>query len=436
MKAAAPARVLAQLSGTWWLLALALLLYLVLSPPLLAALGVPYDAPTGSFPVKIHPGSYVLMAACLVAWQGVGFGLGGLQRACREQPLLVGYLACMVASFTWAVARHGPGGLAYFIDTLFMPAVAGLLIARQPEAARMRLLHIVMVMVLVNALLAVIEYAFKAHLVPGVMGAGELYDEDFFRSAALLGHPLTNAKVTVTAMPFLWCLPWTTPWRLSAAVLMSLALLAFGGRTSLAVGGLVYGLVGGVIVLRRLLAGRFTYLQLTGGSVGLLFGGSLVAMAILLSGLGERIFHQFTWDNSADSRLLAWQTLDYFNGLDLWLGLPIDQIEHLAERVGIDLRFGTIENFWVYQLLLLGIIGFVPFVLGIGLIIAHFIKRSTPVLWLAILVYFVVASGTNSLASKTISLLMLSVLVHAAVREKNRQVSPRRQALRIEEAWG
>lgn len=430
------ASVLAELGSTWWLLTLAIVLYVLLSPPLLTALGVPYDAPAGSFPVKIHPGSYVLMGASLLAWRGAGFGAGAIKRACSSQPLLVAYLACMVTCFIWAVARHGPSGLAYFIDTLFMPAIAGLLIARQPEAARMRLLQIVMLMLLINALLGVVEYALRVHLVPGVMGAGELYDEDFFRSAALLGHPLTNAKVTVMALPFLLCLPWATHWRAIGAVVMSLALLAFGGRTSLAIGAAVYGLAGTVVVLGRVLAGRFSYLQMTGGSVGLLLGAVCMAMGIMASGLGDRIFHNFTWDNSADARLLAWQTLDHFRGLDLWLGLPIDQIDHLAERVGIDLRFGTIENFWVYQLLLLGITGFVPFVLGLILLVVHLVKRSAPVLWLAILVYFVVASGTNSLASKTISLLLLSVLVHAAMGTRNRQGVPRWQALPVQKAWG
>lgn len=408
----------AGLNGTWWLLACAIALYLLLSAPALAALGVPYDVPMGSFPAKIHPGTYVLGLACAVAWHQSAQGLGGLWQSCREQPLLVASLLCMVSCFAWAVLRHGPSGLAFFIDTLFTPAVAGLLIARQPQAARLALLQLVMWILLCNAALAVVESVLRLHVVPGVMGAGEGEGDAFFRASALLGHPLTNAKVTVTALPFVMSLPWSTRSRAAAAVLLSLALLCFGGRTSLAMGALVYGVCGTAWLLGRVVQGRFTYLQLTGGSVAVALGLASVSMAVVGLGLGDRIFHNFTWDNSADVRFLAWRTLDHFNDLDLWLGLPISGIDHLAERVGIDMRFEAIENFWVYQLLLLGITGFVPFVLGLGLLVVHLLRRSTPVLCLASLVYWVVASGTNSLASKTISLLMLSVLVHASVRDE------------------
>ncbi len=405
-----------------WMLIGVVALYLLLSAPTLAALGIPYDVMQGSFPAKIHPGTYLLVITCLVASRSVSFGLAGWRRTCAEQPLLLAYLACMLGCFAWAVARHGPAGLAFYIDSLIAPGFLGLLVASLPQESRSALLEVIMVLLTINAVISLIEYGLKAHLVPGVMGASDQDNGGFFRSAALLGHPLTNAKVTVAALPFATRLRWAWPWRMLVITLLALSLLSFGGRTSLLVGGGVYGVATCVALIRRLLAGRFTYLQLTGGSVGVALAGALMAFIVVSTGLGDRFFQNFAWDNSASVRFQIWHTLDHFSGLDLWLGLPIQGIDHLAEKVGLDMRFEAIENFWLYQLLLLGLVGFVPFVLGLVLLIVHLVRRAQPMLWLAVVVYFVVASGTNSLASKTISLLLLTVMVHACVNKKTQEL--------------
>jgi hypothetical protein len=404
----------ATLGRTSCLLLLSIGAFLLLSAPLLAALGIPYDIQEGSFPAKIHPGTYLLALACLSAWSDGGFGWPGLGQSCEKQTLLVAYLLCMLSCFVWAVARHGPGGLAFYVDTLLTPAVAALLLIKQPDAVRSLMLQMIFAILLINSLLAVAEYAFKGHLVPGVMGASEADSDGFFRSAALLGHPLSNAKITVAALPFVTQLPWPPKWRVATALAMVLALLAFGGRTSLAVGGVVYGAAGLAWLFKRVLQGHFNYLQLTGGGLGATLMLTALAVLVQASGLGERVFQNFTWDNSADVRFVIWRTLDHFHDLDLWLGLPISGIDHLAGRVGIDMRFEAIENFWLYQFLLLGIVGFAPFVLGMVLLVTHLLRQASPMLGLAVLVYFVVASGTNSLASKTISLLVLTVLVTAS----------------------
>jgi hypothetical protein len=415
----------APLGRTSGLLLASMCAFLLLSAPTLAALGIPYDIPQGSFPAKIHPGTYLLALTCLSAWADARFGWQGLRRACQGQPLLAAYLLCMLSCFVWAVARHGPAGLAFYIDTLLTPAVAGLLLMGQPDSVRSLMLQLIMAVLLLNAALALAEYVGKAHLVPGVMGASEADNGGFFRSAALLGHPLSNAKITVAALPFATRLPWPSGWRVLTAVTMALALLSFGGRTSLAVGGLFYGGALMAWLFLRLLEGRFNYLQLTGAGLGGVLLMATVATGVIASGLGDRVFQNFTWDNSADVRFVIWRTLDHFHDLDLWMGLPIPGIDQLAGRVGIDMRFEAIENFWLYQFLLLGIVGFVPFVLGMALMAAHLLRHAQAGLGLAVIVYFVVASGTNSLASKTISLLVLTVLVTASQKRGTPRLAQR-----------
>jgi len=74
-------------------------------------------------------------------------------------------------------------------------------------------------------------------------------------------------------------------------------------------------------------------------------------------------------------------------------------------------------------------------VLGLALLAVHLTQRSG--LWqsLAVLVYIVVASGTNSLASKTISLLVLTVLVLTSAPERAPRAArqPAPMGLRLKE---
>lgn len=406
------------LTGTACMLLASIAAYVLLSAPTLAALGIPYDVQAGSFPAKIHPGTYLLLLTCLMAWAESRSPWQGLQQSLRTQPMLAAYLGCMLACFVWAVGRHGPAGLAFFIDTLISPGLAGLLLMRMDTRTHGLMLQMVLAILALNAALAIGEYLFKGHLVPGVMGAAPEDSDGYFRSAALLGHPLTNAKVTVAALPFVTRLPWPTRWKLLTGLLLAQALLAFGGRTSLAVGGLVYGATGLACLGLRLAQGRYSYLQITGSGLGVMLLGTTLATAVVSTGLGDRVFQNFTWDNSADVRFAVWRALDHFKGQDVWLGLPIPEIDHVAERIGIDRRFEAIENFWLYQLLLLGVVGFVPFVLGLILLATHLVRSAGPWLWVSVPVYFVVASGTNSLASKTISLMVLTVLTLASQRQQ------------------
>jgi hypothetical protein len=148
--------------------------------------------------------------------------------------------------------------------------------------------------------------------------------------------------------------------------------------------------------------------------VGAVFGLTALGALVAVTGVGERIFANLTWDNSASVRLLAWDVLDHFHGAAFWFGISIPSIDAIALRVGIDPRYEAIENFWIYLLLLLGMFGFVLFVAGIGMLLICMWKKSPPLLKMTMLVYLVLASGANTLSSKSTSLLYLVVAIQCA----------------------
>jgi hypothetical protein len=122
--------------------------------------------------------------------------------------------------------------------------------------------------------------------------------------------------------------------------------------------------------------------------------------------------------------------LNYVHDADLWFGVPITRIDSIALRVGIDPRYEAIENFWLYLLLLLGIVGFALFLLGLGLLTWHLWRIATTPMRLGLVVYFLLASGANTLASKTVSLLLLAGAVQCAAAIRSSTPAPRLQGAR------
>lgn len=409
----------------WWLLVAGVVLRMMLSPQALHAAGVPYDLPWGAFPAKIHPGTYVLILAWAASLASHGNPLTVLLSQWRRHPLPFNYLVCMVGVFGWALMRHGTAGQAFFIDTLLAPGVAVLTVLLHDNARRRELLKLIMLLLLANACLAIAEAATSKRLIPLHAGRDGIVEEYYFRASAFMGHPLANSLVTIMLLPVVAVMPWSLRTRLVAYGLLTLSLLAFGSRSSMAAAGL-YALLAAVPMALRLVRGQYNYLQITGGLVGLALAAAALAAVVATTRLGDRILKSLTWDNSASVRVLAFDVLDYIHGNDLWFGIPVERIEGVAARVGIDFRYEAIENFWINLLILLGIVGFLLFLVGLAMLVLHMWRQSRTPLKVGVLMFFVVASGGNSLAAKTPALTLLAVTLQCAA------ALPRRPAANLE----
>lgn len=409
----------------WLLFAASIALLMLLSASSLELLGIPYEAPFGPIWAKLHPGSYLLGLAWFVALVSHGNPVGALIAQLRRNRLLTVYLVCMVLVFCWAIYRHGTSGAAYIIQTLWMPAVAAFTLELLGVRRHRQIMVLVMLIMAVNSVVAIGEYALKDRLLP-ITSDRSL--EDFFRPWALLGHPLLNAKLTMTLLPLVTLLPWPRGLRFGLVLLMFTAALAFGGRSALLLGSLVYGTALLLHVANKTVRGGFTYLELTGGSLALLFGASVLAVVVATTGLGDRIFGNLVWDNSANVRAEVWHAFEYLNGADWWIGIAPAQIDKIAVAMGLDPKFEAIENFWIYMYLQFGAIGYLPFIVGLLCLIALMLRTSTPAMRAAVITYFVVASTANSLATKSMSLTLLTLLSIGSVALV-RSVRPARPAL-------
>ncbi len=413
----------------WYLLVASVVMYMVLSGPVLFMLGMPYATLGGPTISKIHPGTYAMLASWLLGLASWGNPVGVLAAQLRSHKLLTGFFACMVGVFVWAAARHGPAGLAFIIDTLVMPAVGTFAMLLHSRQRQRQMLVLIMSLLILNGVLAVGEAAAGRRLFPLAPFVDGYVEERYFRASALLGHPLVNAFTTIALMPAVMTLPWRLRWRVASATVLGLAIFSFGSRSVLA-GLAVYGLLLVLPMVARLLRGGYSYLQVTGGLVASALGVTALSATILVTGLGDRIFKNLTWDHSASVRLRVWNVLDYLHDEALWFGMPIPSIDLIAIRVGLDPKYEAIENFWLYMLLLLGIVGFVLFVAGLACLVLHMFRISQAPLRAGVVIFFLVASGANTLSSKGMVLVMLAMVVQAAYqyRPEARGLAPARRA--------
>lgn len=399
----------------WLLLATAVSVYMLLSSSMLLRLGIPYDAPFGPPFAKLHPGTYCLFLAWFTALSSHGNPLQVLGEQMARHRLMAVYLFSMVIVFAWAVFRHGTSGAAFIIESLWTPAMVVFTLDLIDARRHRQLVKVIVFLLACNALLAIGEALTPSRLTPLHVGRNDIVAEEYFRASAFLGHPLHNALITASLLPAVTLLPWPRMWKVVFIGTLMLALLAFGGRTSVVLAVLLYGTYFAVRVGHDVIRGRFSYLQLTGGSLALMLGSTALVGVVAVSGLGERIFKNLKLDSSGSVRLRVWDAFDYLSDTDWWMGIAPTDIDHIAVRMGLDPNYEAIENFWIYLFMQFGVIGFIPFLVGIVCLAFILLKSATPPMRMALLLYFMVASTANTLASKTVSLMLLVTVILAGV---------------------
>jgi len=408
-----------------------ILLYLLVSPPLLTALNIPYDAPKGNFVFKLHPGTYVVFLAFAMAHLTRGNPLTSLWRSMAGAKQIALYGMTVSCIFLYELARFGTSGPAFIIDTLLMPAVCALFLQLVDRRMLRFFLGLVIAVVTMNAALGIGESILHRRIVPYTVSGGVVLKEDAFRSTALMGHPLVNALITGTTLFFCLALPLNALFRGALMGILLLGLLSFGGRTSLAITSVVLGVYLAYGALRRLLAGQLSYVQITGGLVGVFVGLGALAGAVLLTGVGERIFSHMKWDRSADVRIHVWLALRYMSRSDILFGISVKQIQAITYRLGLEYPLSTIENFWLLMLMNMGAIGLGFFVWSLANVCWRYGSMNVPGVRAALIVFLVAASSNNSLCSKTCCLVLLFVLLQCArsyAPPADRRVGPLRAA--------
>jgi hypothetical protein len=390
----------------------------LVSPELLDFLGVHYISAGGSGFEKLHPATYLAIAAFMLLLVRRADPVGEVDRLVSHSKLLLVYLfACALLTFQCVVLGRPSSAV---LDTFLLPAVLCLLVWNLPPVAK-PLTVVVHAVVWINITIGFYEYFTGHRLVPITLG--NLIVSGDWRSTALLGHPLAAAGVVAMYVIAMLLGPGgglPRAWRVGAIAIAVCSLMVFGGRTAL-IAVLVVAAGLAVTGAARLLRGdRFGL-----GSVILVTCGIVllaVAVPILLdSGVFDRMIARFSADQgSAHARIASLYLLSQFDWNELMLGTTPARSGALQSMAGLE--YG-IENFWVACIVQYGILQTALITIGLGCFFVALFKHSHPAAWVAALFLCAVAASSVSFSSKNITLAVYTVLILVLLPRRRRHAA-------------
>lgn len=387
---------------------LAMITAFVISSMALTQFGVMYDGPGGNFLQKLHPATYLSLAALIV------------DAASRPDPF--GYVADLPARFpgaaffvvNWiliiayaALFQHAP--VAPLIDSFFCALAALVLYDDLDEDERRWLRLMLHGVMLANACLGIAEFAGHFRLTPYVAG-GRLIVGDY-RSTALFGHPLLNAGSTGLYALMLFFggdRALKAPVRAALFFIQCAALIAFGGRTALVLTGAVVG-VGSLRAIADFLRGRPFDMRL---AIAAALAAPLVAAAlatIWFTGGLDPLLERFVNDyGSAETRVVVFELFDAFPPQDILLGPDAERLTSLLSTLGIE--YG-IENPWLGLIFQYGALMTLVFLFGFFALVHELWRRSKSYGAVMVIIFLVQASSSASLSVKSFAFNQFAILL-------------------------
>jgi hypothetical protein len=356
---------------------------------------------------KIHPATYLMVAAALAGLGSRGGVARWAARIATESPGVMVFAAAVVLLFLHVVAvQHLP--ISAIVDTMALPILVFALLATADPASKPPIALLLHLFIAVNAVIGLVEYGSGWRLVPLYDIDGKpLYD---WRSTALLGSPLNDAFVTGCWMVVLavGARDLSAAWRAAGMVLAAAALVAFGGRVAMVFAFLAIAAIG-VLGTSRLLAGR--RFDLTAAAVAIAATTLLAAIAIVLldAGAADRLIDRFSNDSgSAATRVAMFGIFTDLDWPQFLLAPPPEAIGQAQRQYGIPIGIESTEVAFV------AFYGLIPAVLLLGALGAFLFELVRATSWTSLWpvgFFIVVMSASTGLSSKSTNLAIFTAMV-------------------------
>jgi hypothetical protein len=405
------------------LLALAIVFLLCLSSSMLTNWHIHYVSTGGIFLEKMHVATYLIFLAFAMCLLRRGDPIGELVNSLSQARLTLVLLLCWCALLVQLIVLKRP--FTPIIDTFLLPPVI-LLVMMQLSRPQMRFLAWVFhAGILLNVVLGYYEYFSGHRLVPLTVGNIVVLGE--WRSAALLGHPLTASGLIAAYLMALITRPLILPpfIRLPIIAFCFPSLMVFGGRTALMTTIAVIGIQVCAESI-RLLSGKRTSVPMVVAALCLV---SIVAAMIVLAfstGVFDKMLLRFSADKgSALARFATLNFLSYLDWHELIFGAAPDRITSLQSQLGLD--YG-IENFWISCVAQFGLVHTILMTIGLMCFFADLVRRSHPGIWAIFLLLLMIGASSVSFSSKNIQLAQFIVLIMLLLpkdQQQRRYIRPR-----------
>jgi hypothetical protein len=277
------------------------------------------------------------------------------------------------------------------------------------------------VTILVNVVLGYYEYFSGHRLIPLTLGDVVVVGE--WRSAALLGHPLTASGIVGAYVLALVLRPAICPpllVRLPLIAFCLASLMAFGGRTSLVTVLAMIALVGGFEGL-RLIQGKRMPLPAAILAICVLFAAGAIVFAALDLGIFDKMLLRFSSDKGSTlARYATFSLLSHFDWHELILGPNPVRVNALQSQLG--LNYG-IENFWISSVVQFGLVHTILMTIGLVCFFVELLRRSQRAAWAILVLIVVIAASSVSFSSKNIQLAQFVILISVLLPREQRRVA-------------
>jgi hypothetical protein len=371
----------------------------------LTYVGVPYVTDGGSFFFKIHPGSYLLYSAFVLAWTGAPWTAGRVSLCLYREKLIITYIGAICFCLAYALLLTGRSNLIVMLDTFLPAGMAAAICAGASPDRCLSIRRLLQIGIFLNAIIALAEESVHANLIPLYLDqASYKPPEQEFRPTALFDHPLTGGMVTMIGLALVPVRGLVRPVYMFVLVA---ALIAFGGRVAVAMSLFSVAASQGVFLGRSLLRRESRAAVTLAGWTALAF----VVFALLLLGValgfGQRFAGHLYWDASAQVRLSQWGVLGELDTSELLFGARREELIAVLTPLWLTDGVEVIENFWLLMFVNLGAPGFLVFIVGFGALLLHFWEQSTMRGQILLISTILAASTSNSLGRKSTLLVIL-----------------------------
>ncbi|MDN3697937.1 MULTISPECIES: VpsF family polysaccharide biosynthesis protein [Vibrio] len=369
-------------------------------------IGIPYVSNGGPAFVKIHIYAYTIMFSFAIVTLKLGprwfeLPLGKLNS--------IWYVSILSLLFVvvYGFVRHGTSGMAYLINTFLSPLLLIPLLSIISKDQASKLQKLIAYLILINSIIAIIEYLLHFRVVNV-----EFNSFSFFRSTALLTHPLNNALITASLAILIFNRS-VVPSFLYVLIIL-LSLFSFGGRAALVIFSVTVFLYCLPVLWRFCTTGvngdkfKISMLLLLG------YFSLLIFIFVLIdSNISDRIMSKLYIDSSASARIDVFYLFEQLS-ISEWIFGASDR---LLESIELYIGIKVIENYIIGWIFTFGLLGMIPLTVCVFLPMFFFAINGRYSDKLAMMTFFVISLTNNSLTTKTPVLLLFLCILYLRYKE-------------------
>lgn len=375
-------------------------------------LGIPYVSDGGSPLLKIHLYSYIILLSYFMVSIKIGMTWFSNKLGEYSNIWLIS-LSCLSFVIIYGYFRYGTSGMAYMVNTFLVSLMIIPLISILNHSQVDKILKLVSYLILINSVIAIFEFLTNSRVIEV-----EFKDFSYFRSSALLTHPLNNSLITVSLSLLLFNKTFLPG--IIYILITLLALFSFGGRSALVIFVFVLFIYCFPKMWKFMTSGvkankkRVALFMLPGYLAILSF-----LMILINSGITERIMSNLYIDGSASARIDVFFLLEQLTVSEWIWGASHRLLESIELYIGIN----VIENYFIGWIFTFGLIGTIPLTMCVFLPLYYFSKNGDYSSKLSVLIFFLVGITNNSLTTKTPVLLLLFCVLYLKLIQVDRRES-------------